>query len=111
MTNDITARPISYAHHHKCSIGEALDIHFEYTIQLYNECKELMDQLISSGQGGDLFKEYLRGLLACSGTVYSIIAITEHYETNPDQTVQSKRWQQMYKDIVNNRAQTIPWDI
>ena len=111
LSNDITSRQISYAHHYKCSIGEALDIHFEYTIQLYNEYKELIDQLINSGQGGDRFAKYLQGMLACSGTFYPAIQVFEQFKVNPDQTVQTERWQQLYDDIVNNKPQVIPWAI
>ena len=111
LSNDITTRPISYAHHNKCSIGEALDIHYEYTIQLYNECKELMDQLISSGHGGDRFAQYLQGMLACAGTFYPAIQVVEQFRVNPDQTVQTERWQQLYVDLVNNKPHAIPWAI
>ena len=111
ITDDITSRVFSYANDKKCSIQEAIDHQFEYTSELYSQCKELADKLVECEEATEQFKKWVTAILEASHKFVPLLAKVVNIYVKSDQTIGSNRWSEMYDDMVNGQVQAVPFDI
>lgn len=111
LTNDITSRVLVVANERKCSVQEAIGDQLELAQNLYSESKQLMEQLANSEDASDQFREYLTAGLRLSEVMYPILTKVMKVFENPDHTIGSERWSQMYDDLLKERIQAIPFDL
>ena len=100
MSNDITSRVISYLKEKGCSLQEAIDEQFRYTMDLHKECKQLMDKINSKPElSSDKLKEWMKTVMNNSYSCFKVVGKLYKFEVSADQTIQSPKWQQIIEGI------------